>query len=88
MERVPELQNCQCFALDGHWHQAATRDARHEGTRMAVGHCYSLDLRGHQLRHLAAGEGLHEHDRSVLKRLQPSGQSGRTFCFDLPRPAA
>ena len=31
---------------------------------MAVGHFYSLDLRGHQLRHLAAGEGLHEHDMS------------------------
>ena len=40
---------------------------------MAVGHFYSLDLRGHQLRHLAVGQGLHEHDMSVLKRLKPSG---------------
>ena len=40
---------------------------------MAVGHFYSLDLRSHQLRHLAAGEGLHEHDMSVLKRLKPPG---------------
>lgn len=69
----PELKNYQCFALDGHWHQAATHDARHEGTKMAVGHFYSLDLRGHQLRHLAVGAGLHEHDLSVLKRLKPSG---------------
>jgi len=68
-----ELKHYQCFALDGHWPQAATHDARHEGTKMAGGHFYSLDLRGHQLRHLAAGEGLHEHDMSVLKRLKPSG---------------
>jgi len=73
LAHLPELKNYQCFALDGHWHQAATHDARHEGTKMAVGHFYSLDLRGHQLRHLAVGAGLHEHDMSVLKRLQPSG---------------
>jgi hypothetical protein len=69
----PELKKYQCFALDGHWHQAATHDPRHDGTKMAVGHFYSLDLRGHQLRHLTVGEGLHEHDMSVLKRIKPSG---------------
>lgn len=73
LAHLPELQNYQCFALDGHWHQAATHDPRHDGMKMAVGHFYSLDLRGHQLRHLAVGEGLHEHDMSVLKRLQPAG---------------
>lgn len=73
LAHIPELQNYQCFALDGHWHQAATHDPRHDGVKMAVGHFYSLDLRGHQLRHLAVGEGLHEHDLSVLKRLKPSG---------------
>lgn len=73
LAHIPELKHYQCFALDGHWHQAATHDARHDGAKMAVGHFYSLDLRGHQLRHLAAGEGLHEHDMSVLKRLQPAG---------------
>lgn len=73
LAHLPELQNYQCFALDGHWHQAATHDPRHEGTKMAVGHFYSLDLRGHQLRHLTVGEGLHEHDMSVLQRLKPSG---------------
>lgn len=73
LAHLPELQNYECFALDGHWHQAATHDPRHEGVKMAVGHFYSLDLRGHQLRHLAVGEGLHEHDMSVLKRLKPSG---------------
>ena len=73
LAHLPELRNYQCFALDGHWHQAATHDARHDGTKMAVGHFYSLDLRGHQLRHLTVGEGLHEHDMSVLQRLTPSG---------------
>jgi len=73
LDHLPELAKYECFALDGHWHQAATHDPRHEGTKMAVGHFYSLDLRGHQCRHLAVGEGLHEHDMSVLKRLKPSG---------------
>jgi hypothetical protein len=40
---------------------------------MAVGHFYSLNLRTHTLRHLAAGEGLHEHDMSALKRIKPKG---------------
>ncbi len=73
LAEIPELAKYECFALDGHWHKAATHDPRHEGTKMAVGHFYSLDLRGHQLRHLAVGEGLHEHDMSVLKRIKPLG---------------
>ena len=70
---IPELARYECFALDGHWHKAATHDARHEGTKLAVGHFYSLNLRGHQLRPLAVGEGLHEHDMSALKRIKPLG---------------
>ena len=73
LAHIPELARYECFALDGHWHRAATHDPRHDGAKMAVGHFYSLSLRGHQLRHLAVGEGLHEHDMSVLKRLKPSG---------------
>jgi hypothetical protein len=73
LAEIPELASYECFALDGHWHKAATHDARHEGVKMAVGHFYSLDLRGHQMRHLAVGEGLHEHDMSVLKRIQAQG---------------
>jgi hypothetical protein len=38
---------------------------------MAVGHFYSMNMRTHTLRHLAAGEGLHEHDMSALKRITP-----------------
>jgi hypothetical protein len=70
---IPELANYECFALDGHWHKAAAHDPRHEGAKMAAGHFYSLNLRTHLLRHLAAGEGLHEHDMSVLKRIKPKG---------------
>ena len=70
---LPELRDYEVFALDGHWHRAAAHDPLHNGVKMAVGHCYSLSLRGHQLRHLLAAEGLHEHDMSMLKRLQPRG---------------
>lgn len=73
LAEIPELASYECFALDGHWHKAATHDARHEGVKMAVGHFYSLNLRGHQMRHLAVGEGLHEHDMSVLKRINARG---------------
>ena len=74
LAELPELQNYECFALDGHWHQAATHDPRHGKVKMPVGHFYSLDLRGHQLRHLAAAEGLHEHDLHALKRaVKPTG---------------
>lgn len=70
---ILELANYECFAGDGHWHKAAAHDARHEGSKMAVGHFYSLNLRTHTLRHLVAGEGLHEHDMSALKRIKPKG---------------
>jgi hypothetical protein len=58
---------------DGHWHHAAAHDPRHDGAKLAVGHFYSLNLRTQTLRHLAAGEGLHEHDMSALKRIKPKG---------------
>lgn len=70
---IPELARYECFALDGHWHKAAAHDARHNGTKMAVGHFYSLNLRTHTLRHMATGQGLHEHDMSALKRIKPKG---------------
>ena len=49
------LNDYECFALDGHWVQAATHDPRYDGTKAAVGHFYSLDLRRHTLRHVRAG---------------------------------
>lgn len=70
---IPELAGYECFAADGHWHKAAAHDPRHEEVKMAVGHFYSLNLRTHTLAHLAAGQGLHEHDMSALKRLKPRG---------------
>ena len=73
LAEIPELADYECFAQDGHWHEAAAHDARHDGTKLAVGHFYSLNLRTHTLRHLAAGQGLHEHDMSALKRIKPKG---------------
>jgi hypothetical protein len=70
---IPELAPYACFAADGHWHKAAVHDPRHDGSKMAVGHFYALNLRTHTLRHLAVGEGLHEHDMSALKRIKPKG---------------
>jgi hypothetical protein len=70
---IPELAGYACFAADGHWHKAAAHDPRHEGSKVSVGHFYSLNLRTHTLRHLVAGEGLHEHDMSALKRIKPGG---------------
>lgn len=70
---IPELAGYACFAADGHWHQAATHDPRQAESKVSVGHFYSLNLRTHTLRHLAAGEGLHEHDLSALKRIKPGG---------------
>lgn len=73
LAEIPELGKYECFAQDGHWHKAAVHDPRHEGTKMATGHFYSLNLRSHSLRHLAVGQGLHEHDMSALKRVNPRG---------------
>jgi hypothetical protein len=70
---LPELARYACFAADGHWHKAAVHDPRHDGSKMAAGHFYGLNLRTHTLRHLAVGEGLHEHDMSALKRIKPKG---------------
>lgn len=73
LEVIPELARYECFAVDGHWHKAGAHDPRHGDLKMTVGHFYSLDLRGHQLRVMATGEGLHEHDMSALKRIKPAG---------------
>ena len=70
---IPELNDYECFAQDGHWHKAAVHDPRHDDMKMAVGHFYSLNLRTHTLRHLTAARGLHEHDMSALKRIKPKG---------------
>ena len=35
---MPELNDCEVFALDGHWRKAATHDPRHDRVKMAVGH--------------------------------------------------
>ena len=40
---------------------------------MPTGHFYSLSLRSHSLRHLAANEYHKEHDMHALKRIMPKG---------------
>ena len=70
---IPELARYEVFAADGHWHKAAAHDPRHEGVKMTVGHFYSLNLRTHKHHDVAAGQGLHEHDMSALKRVKPKG---------------
>jgi hypothetical protein len=70
---MAELSNYQCFAADGHWHKAAAHDPQHKHFKMPVGHIYSLNLRTHTLRHLAAGEGLRDHDLTTLRRIKPKG---------------
>ena len=70
---VPELAKYACFAVDMHWHKAGAHDERHDAKKVSVGHTFSLNLHDHSLRHLAAAEGAHEHDMSVMERLKPKG---------------
>lgn len=70
---LPELAHDRCFAADRHWHRAAAHDPAPDLQKAAAGHFYALDLGTHLLRHMAVAAEPHEHDRSVLKRLQPVG---------------
>ncbi|MDO8348689.1 MAG: hypothetical protein Q7T30_00515 [Planctomycetota bacterium] len=68
---IPELADYVCFAVDMHWHKAATHDERYDGKRAAVGHCFSLQLHDQSVRHLAVGEGAQPggtHDPGPLRR--------------------
>lgn len=77
-----DLAEFDLYAGDGHWHAAAAHDARTDETKYAVGHFYALDLRRHTLRHLSVAEGIKEHDRHALKRLEPEAlrQGAPTGC--------
>jgi hypothetical protein len=71
---VPELADFEVFAGDGHFHAAAAHDPRdaQDGSRDAVGHFFTLDLRSHALGHLTAADQVtrrKEHDMHALKRL-------------------
>jgi Transposase DDE domain len=65
----PELKAYELYAGDGHWHGAASHDAKPAEKRYAVGHLYALNLRTHALRHLGLCEGKKEHDMGAIKRL-------------------
>ena len=73
LRHLPELAKYVCFAVDMHWHKAGAHDERHDAKKVSVGHTFSLNLHDHSLRHLAAAEGEHEHDMSVMERLKPKG---------------
>lgn len=73
LAHLPELAKYVCFAVDMHWHKAAAHDDRYDGKKASVGHAFSLNLRNQGVRHLAAAEGEHEHDMSVMQRLKPKG---------------
>ena len=73
LAHLPELDGYVCFAIDMHWHQSASHDQRFDGKKASVGHSFSLNLRDQGLRHLAAAEGEHEHDMSLMGRLKPKG---------------
>lgn len=70
---IPELAGYDCFALDAHWHRAASHDPQEGTSKPSVGHLYSLNLHSHLMRHLTVGEGVHEHDLSMLKRVKSVG---------------
>ena len=73
LKDIPAMENYEVFALDGHWHRGAAHDGKHKGAKMPTGHFYSLNLRSHSLRHLAANEYHKEHDMHALKRIMPKG---------------
>lgn len=73
LSHLPELAKYVCFAVDMHWHKAGAHDERHDAKKVSVGHTFSLNMHDHSLRHLAAAEGEHEHDMSVMERLKPKG---------------
>ena len=68
LAQYSELAEFDLYAGDGHWHSAAAHDGPQGDTKRAVGHCYSLDLRRHTLRHLDLAQGKKEHDIHLLKR--------------------
>ena len=73
LAHLPELAKYVCFAVDMHWHKAATHDQRYDGKKVSVGHAFGLNLHTQGVQHLAVAEGEHEHDMSVMQRLKPKG---------------
>jgi hypothetical protein len=76
---IPELDDFDLFAGDGHYHGAAAHDPkilRSNGKmkKLAVGHFFMLDFRTHHLDYLALGQqgGTRkgEHDMRVIKRAE------------------
>lgn len=73
LKDLPGMEGYEVFAMDGHWHRGAAHDGKHRDAKIPTGHFYSLNLRTHSLRHLAASEYHKEHDMHALKRIKPGG---------------
>lgn len=88
---VSSLDGFDVYAGDGHYHGAATHDPREEesGTKWAVGHFYTLNLRTHALTHLTGADAVErkrEHDMRALKRqeidtLRQGANKGRKVLY-------
>lgn len=68
-----ELDGCDVYAGDGHWHGAAAHDAPVDQRKWAVGHLYALNLKTRAMHHLDLALGKHEHDMSVIRRVGAEG---------------
>ena len=69
---LPGLDGWDIFAADGHFHGAAAHDPVVDGSKRAVGHLYTINLRTHAMRHLSASDQVErkkEHEMRTLKRL-------------------
>lgn len=68
-----DLDNYEIFLGDGHYHEAATHDARIDETKYATGHFFGFNARTSALIHLAVadqgGTRKKEHDMRALKRM-------------------
>jgi hypothetical protein len=82
---IPELDGFALYAGDGHFHGAAARDPRSEGSdgelrKRQVGHFFMLNLRTQHMDHLALGElggkRKGEHDMHAIKRSETDALRG------------
>jgi hypothetical protein len=73
LAHFPELQGFDVYAADGHYHAAATHDARDvEGKKHATGHIYRRNLRSGTMDHssdLCDIRSKKEHEMHALKRI-------------------
>lgn len=72
--KLPQLDNFELYAGDGHFHAASVHEVAVEGKRRSPCHFYALNLRTRAMTHLTVGlvgsnGRKREHDMHALKRL-------------------